>query len=45
MPWNKADTKENKRNEASFKAKSRTLTPEKFAQRPASLNGINKQLP
>lgn len=24
---------------------SRTLTPNKFASRPSSLNGINKQLP
>jgi hypothetical protein len=45
MPWNKADTKENARNESSFKAKERTPKLDKIADRPASLNGINKQLP
>ncbi|TYP72516.1 hypothetical protein [Paenibacillus methanolicus] len=45
MPYNKADAKENKNNESKFRVRSRTPNLEKLANRPASLNGINKQLP
>ncbi|MBW7477522.1 hypothetical protein K0T92_22645 [Paenibacillus oenotherae] len=45
MPFNKSQKKDNQRNESSFREHSITTSPEKTAQRPSSLNGINKQLP
>ncbi|MBB3110324.1 hypothetical protein FHS18_002391 [Paenibacillus phyllosphaerae] len=45
MPINKSEKKDNQYNESRFKDRSRTPDLEKFANRPASLNGINKNLP
>ncbi|MCQ6560129.1 hypothetical protein [Paenibacillus mendelii] len=43
MPWNKSEKKENRGTESSIKEPAITLTPENTANRPPSLNGINKQ--
>ncbi|WP_274650697.1 hypothetical protein [Paenibacillus humicola] len=45
MPWNKADEKENKSNESSVREEARTPDSRKIAERPASLDGVNKEKP
>ncbi|GGG88333.1 hypothetical protein GCM10010918_53540 [Paenibacillus radicis (ex Gao et al. 2016)] len=45
MPINKSDKKENQRNQSSFKEEAISTKQNKMANRPPSLNGINKQLP
>ncbi|MFC5648468.1 hypothetical protein ACFPYJ_04880 [Paenibacillus solisilvae] len=43
MAVNKNEMKDNR--SSGFRGRNATLTPEKTAIRPPSLNGINKQLP
>ncbi|MFF2479497.1 hypothetical protein [Paenibacillus sp. NPDC058071] len=45
MPINKSDKKDNQQNRSRFKEEAVTVNMDKFAKRPPSLNGINKQLP
>ncbi|WP_155985737.1 hypothetical protein [Paenibacillus gorillae] len=45
MPFNKSDKKENQRNQSSYKEEAASTKLNKSANRPPSLNGINKQLP
>lgn len=45
MPFNKSNKTENQQNHSSFREQTITLKSEKFAKRPPSMNGINKQLP
>ncbi|MGO4106063.1 hypothetical protein [Paenibacillus sp. YAF4_2] len=45
MPFNKADKTQNRQNQSSSKSEAIGLKLNKVANRPSSLNGINKQLP
>ncbi|WP_173275686.1 hypothetical protein [Paenibacillus sp. NEAU-GSW1] len=45
MPINKSDKKHNRQNDSSIKEEAVSSKLNKFANRPPSLNGINKQLP
>ncbi|WP_272898778.1 hypothetical protein [Paenibacillus sp. MMS18-CY102] len=42
MPYNKSEKTKNQHNEASIKEEEQTAKASKQAERPASLNGINK---
>ncbi|XEC92549.1 hypothetical protein AB6A23_14170 [Paenibacillus tarimensis] len=43
MPFNRSDKTENRSDESRMKQSARTVKPEKAAERPPSLNGINKK--
>lgn len=45
MPFNKSQTINEQRSMSRMKAEATTLKMNKYAKRPPSLNGINKQLP
>ncbi|MFF2089689.1 hypothetical protein [Paenibacillus sp. NPDC058174] len=45
MPFNKSDKKDNQHNQSSIKEEAISTKENKAANRPPSLNGINKQLP
>jgi hypothetical protein len=42
VPYNKSQKTKNQHNEASLKEEEQTAKASKQAERPASLNGINK---
>lgn len=45
MPNNKSTKADDQRNNAHFKSREQALRLNKMARLPASLNGINKNLP
>lgn len=45
MPFNKSEKLNNRQNDSSINEKATSVKLNKFAKRPPSLNGINKQLP
>ncbi|WP_156926588.1 hypothetical protein [Cohnella panacarvi] len=45
MPKNKSTTIDDQRNNARFKDREQSIKLSKMARYPASLNGINKNLP
>lgn len=45
MVFNKSNKTDNRQNPSSLYGKAGKLKTDKFAKRPPSLNGINKQLP
>ncbi|HUC90570.1 MAG TPA: hypothetical protein VMS09_00925 [Paenibacillus sp.] len=45
MPVNRSQTVKHQQNNKSVKETARTVQPEKAADRPPELNGIEKQLP
>ena len=45
LPQNKSSTVDDQRNESRFKQKAQSPKLGKMAKYPASLNGINKNLP
>jgi hypothetical protein len=45
MVFNKSNKTDNRQNHSGLHGQSGKLKMNKFAKRPSSLNGINKQLP
>ncbi|MCU6708169.1 hypothetical protein M6D81_05540 [Paenibacillus sp. J5C_2022] len=45
MPFHKSQRIHNQQNHSSLREEAITSKLDKFAKRPPSLNGINKQLP
>ncbi|MFD1954739.1 hypothetical protein ACFSL6_11345 [Paenibacillus thailandensis] len=45
MPYNRSEKMNNRQNDSSINEKAAGIKLGKFAKRPPSLNGINKQLP